>query len=140
MHVDVLRVIFFYVTTKILLTRNHMLVKVRLLIYKWDFYLQWLESAKSWEFLYVYLWDQIVAQVSETVAMSIDLSSTQILVFHLFILVNVCVPHGQQWKSDDIHLIQKRFSSELLHCTLLHTQTAKHHGCNKFVHCCMPRL
>ena len=22
---------------------------------------------------------------------------------------------------------------------LLHTQTAKHHGCNEFVHCCMPR-
>ena len=39
----------------------------------------------------------------------------------------------------NIHLIQKRFSSELLHCALLHTQTAMHHGCNKFVHCCMPR-
>ena len=38
-----------------------------------------------------------------------------------------------------IHLIQERLSSELLHCALLHTQTAKHHGCNKFVHCCMPR-
>ena len=33
-----------------------------------------------------------------------------------------------------IHLIQKRLSSELLY-----TQTAKHHGCNEFVHCCMPR-
>ena len=38
-----------------------------------------------------------------------------------------------------IHLIQKRLSSELLHCALLHTQIAKHHGCNEFVHCCMPR-
>ena len=26
-----------------------------------------------------------------------------------------------------------------MHCALLHTQTAKHHGCNEFVHCCMPR-
>ena len=26
-----------------------------------------------------------------------------------------------------------------MHCTLLHTQTAKQHGCNDFVHCCMPR-
>ena len=31
------------------------------------------------------------------------------------------------------HLIQKRLSSELLHCALLHTQTAKHHGCNEFL-------
>ena len=45
-----------------------------------------------------------------------------------------------------IHLILNRLSSELLHCALcivhcalLHTQTAKHHGCNEFVHCCMPR-
>ena len=38
-----------------------------------------------------------------------------------------------------IYLIQKRLSSELLHCALLHTQTATHHGCNEFVHCCMPR-
>ena len=33
----------------------------------------------------------------------------------------------------------KRLSSELLHCALLHTQTAMHHGCNEFVHYCMPR-
>ena len=35
----------------------------------------------------------------------------------------------------DIHLIKKRLSSELLHCALrmLHTQTAKHHGCNEFL-------
>ena len=33
----------------------------------------------------------------------------------------------------------KRLSSEFLHCTLLHTQTTKHHGCNRFVHCCMTR-
>ena len=39
-----------------------------------------------------------------------------------------------------IHLIHKRWSSELLHCALLHTQTAMHHGCNEFVHCCIPRL
>ena len=26
-----------------------------------------------------------------------------------------------------------------MHCALLHTQTATHHGCNEFVHCCMPR-
>ena len=26
-----------------------------------------------------------------------------------------------------------------MHCALLHAQTAKHHGCNEFVHCCMPR-
>ena len=26
-----------------------------------------------------------------------------------------------------------------MHWALLHTQTAKHHGCNEFVHCCMPR-
>ena len=26
-----------------------------------------------------------------------------------------------------------------VHCALLHTQTAKHHGCNELVHCCMPR-
>ena len=26
-----------------------------------------------------------------------------------------------------------------MHCALLHTQTAKYHGCNEFVHCCMPR-
>ena len=35
-----------------------------------------------------------------------------------------------------IHLIQKMFSSissELLHCALLHTQTATHHGCNEFL-------
>ena len=38
-----------------------------------------------------------------------------------------------------IHQIKKRLSSELLHCALLHTQTATHHGCNEFVHCCMPR-
>ena len=38
-----------------------------------------------------------------------------------------------------VHLIQKRLSSELLHCALLHTQTAMHHGCNEFVHCCMTR-
>ena len=33
-----------------------------------------------------------------------------------------------------IHLIQKRLSSEVLHCALriqLHTQTAKHHRCNE---------
>ena len=36
-----------------------------------------------------------------------------------------------------IHLIQKSLSSKLLHCALLHTQTAKNHGCNEFVHCCM---
>ena len=41
--------------------------------------------------------------------------------------------------NEQIHLIKKRLSSELLHCALLHTQTAKHHGCNEFVHCCMPR-
>ena len=38
-----------------------------------------------------------------------------------------------------IHLIQKRLSYELLHCALLHTQTAMQHGCNEFVHCCMTR-
>ena len=27
----------------------------------------------------------------------------------------------------------------IVHCALLHTQTATHHGCNEFVHCCMPR-
>ena len=27
----------------------------------------------------------------------------------------------------------------IVHCALLHTQTAKHHGCNETVHCCMPR-
>ena len=27
-----------------------------------------------------------------------------------------------------------------MHYALLHTQTAKHHGCNEFVSCCMPRL
>ena len=39
-----------------------------------------------------------------------------------------------------IHLIKKRLSSELLHCALcivhcalLHTQTATHHGCNEFL-------
>ena len=32
-----------------------------------------------------------------------------------------------------IHLIKKGLSSELLHCALLHTQTAMHHGCNKFL-------
>ena len=32
-----------------------------------------------------------------------------------------------------IHLIRKRLSSELLHCALLHTQTATHHGCNDFL-------
>ena len=26
-----------------------------------------------------------------------------------------------------------------MYCPLLHTQTAKHHGCNEFVHCCLPR-
>ena len=26
-----------------------------------------------------------------------------------------------------------------MHCALLHIQTAKHHGCNEFVQCCMPR-
>ena len=26
-----------------------------------------------------------------------------------------------------------------MHYALLHTQTAKHHGYNEFVHCCMPR-
>ena len=28
----------------------------------------------------------------------------------------------------------------IVHCALLHTQTAMHHGCNEFVHCCMTRL
>ena len=27
----------------------------------------------------------------------------------------------------------------IVHCALLHTQIAKHHGCNQVVHCCMPR-
>ena len=39
----------------------------------------------------------------------------------------------------NMHLIQKRLSSELLHCALLHTQTASHIGCKEFLHCCMPR-
>ena len=41
-----------------------------------------------------------------------------------------------------ILLIQKRLSSELLHCALriVAYRTAEHHaGCNEFVHCCMPR-
>ena len=38
------------------------------------------------------------------------------------------------------HLIQKRLSSELLHWALLHAQNTTHHGCNEFVHFCMPRL
>ena len=40
-----------------------------------------------------------------------------------------------------IHLIQKGclLNCCIVHCALLHTQTAKHHGCNEFVHCCMPR-
>ena len=33
----------------------------------------------------------------------------------------------------------KKVVSELLHCALLHTQTAMHHVCNEFVHCCMTR-
>ena len=40
-----------------------------------------------------------------------------------------------------IHLIKKKCLPNccIVHCALLHTQTAKHHGCNEFVHCCMPR-
>ena len=40
-----------------------------------------------------------------------------------------------------IHLITKKCLPNccIVHCALLHTQTAKHHGCNEFVHCCMPR-
>ena len=40
-----------------------------------------------------------------------------------------------------IHLIQKRLLLNccIVHCALLHTQTATHHGCNEFAHCCMPR-
>ena len=26
-----------------------------------------------------------------------------------------------------------------MHCALLHNQTVTHHGCNEFIHCCMPR-
>ena len=40
-----------------------------------------------------------------------------------------------------IHLLKKGclLNCCIVHCALLHTQTAKYHGCNKFVHCCMPR-
>ena len=30
-----------------------------------------------------------------------------------------------------MYLIQKRLSSELVQCALLHTHTARHHGCNE---------
>ena len=39
----------------------------------------------------------------------------------------------------NIHLIHKILSSELLHCALMHAQTATHHGYNEVVYCCMPR-
>ena len=67
--------------------------------------------------------------------------STHIIhTFHTYIFICIYIHmYRRTYIHTYIPLIKKMLSFELLHCALLHTQTATHHGCNEFVYCYMPR-